>query len=262
MEQKQRLIYLIRFLLSENPQHSNVKIPETEVEQQRLLRSLFNIRNPKSVDNNFIEIQNAYLQEEIRNKGITDADNLPSVPSYPGISIWKGDITTLKVGAIVNAANNGMLGCFVPCHACIDNAIHTFAGVQLRMDCDVIMKKQGYPELTGQAKITTAYNLPSNYILHTVGPIIMDRFTQNDCDLLASCYRSCLELATENGVKSIAFCCISTGEFCFPNERAAEIAIKTVNTFMLEKQSEIKVVYNVFKETDYEIYRRLLGGNI
>jgi O-acetyl-ADP-ribose deacetylase (regulator of RNase III) len=169
-----------------------------------------------------------------------------------------GDITTLKVDAIVNAANSGMLGCFVPNHACIDNAIHTFAGVQLRLDCAAIMERQGHPEPTGQAKITSAYNLPSKYILHTVGPIITGELAQNDCELLASCYRSCLELAKQSGVGSIAFCCISTGEFRFPNEEAAQIAVKTVAEYVAGIQSKVKVVFNVFKEKDYDIYRRLL----
>ncbi len=165
----------------------------------------------------------------------------------------------LRVDAIVNAANSGMLGCFVANHACIDNAIHTFAGVQLRMACAAIMEKQKHPEPTGRAKITEAYNLPSKYILHTVGPIITGALTQNDCEQLASCYRSCLELAEQNGVRSIAFCCISTGEFRFPNERAAEIAIKTVSDYITASHSKVKVVFNVFKEKDYDIYRRLLG---
>jgi O-acetyl-ADP-ribose deacetylase (regulator of RNase III) len=155
-----------------------------------------------------------------------------------------------------------MLGCFVPCHACIDNAIHTFAGVQLRMECAAIMEKQGHPEPTGKAKITKAYNLPSQYILHTVGPIISGRPTGKDCELLASCYRSCLELAEQNNIESIAFCCISTGEFHFPNKEAAEIAIKTVKHFIAERQSKVKVIFNVFKELDYEIYEQLLGTNI
>lgn len=151
-----------------------------------------------------------------------------------------------------------MLGCFVPCHACIDNAIHTFAGIQLRLACNELMEKQGRPERTGSAKLTRAFNLPSKYVLHTVGPIIRGRLTQEDCDLLVSCYRSCLELAEENKIKSIAFCCISTGEFHFPNEKAAEIAIRTVTQFIADRQSKVKVIFNVFKNEDYKIYKRLL----
>ncbi|MBO4650310.1 MAG: protein-ADP-ribose hydrolase, partial [Clostridiales bacterium] len=190
-------------------------------------------------------------------KGITDISDLPEVED--GIYLWQGDITTLKCDAIVNAANSGMTGCYAPCHGCIDNCIHTYAGVQLRKACSDIMKKQGHDEPTGSAKITPAFNLPSRYVIHTVGPIIMGPLRKDDEDLLASCYRSCLELAEENGVKSIAFCCISTGEFHFPNQRAAEIAVKTVREYREEKRSSMKVIFNVWKEIDYDIYRKLLG---
>ena len=175
--------------------------------------------------------------------------------------LWQGDITRLECGAIVNAANSGMTGCYVPCHACIDNCIHTFAGIQLRLDCAQLMERQGYEEPAGQAKITLGYNLPCDYVLHTVGPIIEDRVTPEDERLLASCYRSCLELVQQNGVESIAFCCISTGVFHFPNQRAAEIAVATVRQFKAETVSEMKVIFNVFKDLDLEIYRRLLTEN-
>ena len=171
------------------------------------------------------------------------------------------NITRLQCGAIVNAANSGMTGCYVPCHACIDNCIHTFAGIQLRLDCAQLMERQSHEEPTGQAKITKAYNLPCDYVLHTVGPIIEGRVTPEDERLLASCYRSCLELAQQNGVESIAFCCISTGVFHFPNQRAAEIAVETVRKFKSETVSEMKVIFNVFKDLDLEIYRRLLIEN-
>ncbi len=256
MNQKEKREYLIRFLLDESPEYRNTKVPENEEEQKRVLRSLMNLRSPLTADKDFLKIQDEYLQEEIRNKGITDIDNL--TPVYENIYLWQGDITTIKADAIVNAANNQMLGCFLPCHACIDNAIHTYAGVQLRLACDKMMKKQGVPEKTGTAKITKAFNLPSSYVIHTVGPIIRDRLTKKDCALLASCYRSCLELAEENNVKSIAFCCISTGEFRFPNEKAAEIAVRTVTQFIVHRQSKVKVIFNVFKDEDYEIYKRLL----
>ena len=151
-----------------------------------------------------------------------------------------------------------MLGCFVPCHGCIDNSIHTFAGIQLRLACAELMKRQGHEEETGKAKITPAFNLPCRYILHTVGPIIYGAVTKSDCELLASCYRSCLELTSENGLGSVAFCCISTGEFHFPNEKAAEIAIKTVKKYKKLTRSKIEVIFNVFKDSDYKIYKRLL----
>jgi O-acetyl-ADP-ribose deacetylase (regulator of RNase III) len=182
-------------------------------------------------------------------------------PVSDNLYLWQGDIATLKVDAIVNAANSSLLGCFVPCHACIDNAIHTFAGVQLRLECAGIMSAQGHPEPTGRAKITAAYNLPCKHVLHTVGPIVSGRPTNKDCDLLASCYRSCLELAERNGLSSVAFCCISTGEFHFPNEKAAEIAVATARETLAKSGSGLKIVFNIFKDKDMEIYERLLGAN-
>lgn len=167
----------------------------------------------------------------------------------------------MKVDGIVNAANNALLGCFIPCHGCIDNAIHSAAGIQLRLECSRIMTAQRTSEPTGKAKITQAYNLPCRYVLHTVGPIIRGKVTKQDCDLLTGCYRSCLELADNYGLKSVAFCCISTGEFHFPNEKAAEIAIETVKNYKKENQSRLEVVFNVFKSTDYEIYKRILFSN-
>lgn len=180
-------------------------------------------------------------------------------PLQPGLFLWQGDITTLAADAIVNAANSQLLGCFVPCHNCIDNAIHTYAGVQLRLECAHIMAGQKEAEPTGNAKITKAYCLPCRYVLHTVGPIIHGTVTKTDRELLSSCYRSCLELAATNGLHSVAFCCISTGEFCFPNKLAAEIAIQTVQTWQQENPGKIEVIFNVFKDNDYAIYQRLLG---
>ena len=201
-------------------------------------------------------MQDEYLKEEINQKGIVDINNLN--PIQKGIYLWQGDITTLRCDAIVNAANSAMTGCYVPNHRCIDNAIHSFAGVELRLECDEIMNRQGHGEPTGQAKITNAYNLPCKYIIHTVGPIISYKLTSEDCELLANCYRSCLNLAAKNNLESIAFCCISTGEFHFPNDKAAQIAIKTVEEFMKKDTSVKKVIFNVFKDMDKEIYRELL----
>ena len=259
MTQTERRLYLIAALLKEQPQFSKIEIPSDKQEQKRLLRSLFNIRMPKPVTEEFLMVQNAYLKEEIRRKGITELSNLEPVSKE--IYLWRGDITTLKCDAIVNAANSQMLGCFCPNHGCIDNAIHTFAGVQLRLACRDLMKQQGHEEETGKAKITPAYNLPSRYVIHTVGPIVYGGLTKKDKDLLASCYRSCLELAERKGLKSIAFCCISTGEFHFPNDKAAQIAIKTVKRYKEETQSEIEVIFNVFKKLDYNIYKRLLKAD-
>lgn len=201
-------------------------------------------------------MQDEYLKEEINKKGIVDINNLN--PIQKGIYLWQGDITTLRCDAIVNAANSAMTGCYVPNHRCIDNAIHSFAGVELRLECDEVMNRQGHGEPTGQAKITNAYNLPCKYIIHTVGPIISYKLTSENCELLASCYRSCLNLAAKNNLESIAFCCISTGEFHFPNDKVAQIAIKTVEKFMKKDTSVKKVIFNVFKDMDKEIYRELL----
>lgn len=259
MNQTQRRIYLIQELLNEDKTYSEMKIPETSGEQKRLLRGLMNIRLPRQIEEEFLRIQDEYLQEEIRQKGITEIDSL--TPVRPGIYLWQGDITTLRCGAIVNAANSQMLGCFCPNHGCIDNAIHTFSGIQLRLACAKLMKEQGHEEKTGEAKITPAFSLPCDYVLHTVGPIVRGRLTENDKELLASCYRSCLELAEKNGVKSIAFCCISTGEFHFPNDKAAEIAVRTVKEYKRQTGSRMEVVFNVFKDLDKEIYRKLLTTN-
>lgn len=254
MTQAEKRSFLIEYLLSERKER--ITIPSDEYNQKRMLRSLFNIRMPKPVSDEFLQIQDEYLQEENRSKGITDIADLE--PIQKGIYLWQGDITTLKCGAIVNAANSQMLGCFNPCHGCIDNAIHTFAGVQLRRDCNEIMQKQGYDEPTGQAKLTSAYNLPCKYVIHTVGPIVSGQLTQEDRDLLKSCYLSCLKLAEEKSVDSIAFCCISTGVFGFPQREAAQIAVDTVKEYKEESHSDIKVIFNVFKDSDLAIYRGVL----
>lgn len=259
MNQTERRMHLIKNLLSERLEYVHMQIPTDEQEQKKLLRSLFNIRMPKPISKEFLKIQDEYLQEEISRKGITLLEDL--TPAIDNLYLWQGDITTLRCDAIVNAANSQLLGCFCPCHGCIDNAIHTYAGVQLRLACAKLMKEQGHEEETGKSKITLGYNLPCKYILHTVGLIVSGALTKKDEELLASCYHSCLELAEQNGLTSIAFCCISTGEFHFPNDRAAEIAIKTVTKFIQEKNSKIKVIFNVFKNADYEIYKKLLRAN-
>ena len=254
MTQRERRAYLIRALLLERGEDPEGAVPAEEGEQKRLLRALMNVRPPRIAAREFLEIQDAYLQAETAAKGITDVGDLR--PAEEGICLWRGDITTLRCGAIVNAANSQMLGCFVPCHGCIDNAIHTFAGVQLRLACAELMERQGHEEPTGGAKLTPAFNLPCRYVLHTVGPIVTGRLTDRQERQLASCYRSCLALAAEHGIESVAFCCISTGEFRFPPERAAEIAVETVRA--CRKEFGVQVVFNVFKESDERIYRRLL----
>lgn len=256
MDQGERRKFLIRELLQENVQYQDCEIPAREEEQRQLLRGLMNVRLPRGIGRKFLKVQDEYLQAETAAKGITELDDLDSVSE--GIYLWQGDITTLRCDAIVNAANSGMTGCYVPNHRCIDNCIHSFSGIQLRIDCAEMMRMQGHEEETGKAKITKAYNLPCRYILHTVGPVINGTPTKADCELLAGCYHSCMELAAENHLESVAFCCISTGEFHFPNEKAAQIAVSTVKEFMQNETSVKKVVFNVFKDLDKEIYRKLL----
>ena len=256
MKQAQRRIFLIKSLLKEQSQYKEIGIPQDVAAQKQLLRSLLNVRRPGNISDEFLAVQDEYLLEETAAKGITGLADLS--PIADGLYLWQGDITTLLCDAIVNAANSGLTGCYIPCHRCIDNCIHTYAGVQLRLACAEIMAEQGHEEGTGLAKITPAYNLPSKYVIHTVGPIIYDQVTAKDRALLASCYRSCLELAKQNGLKSIAFCCISTGEFHFPNDEAAEIAVRTVKEFKEQTGSDMEVVFNVFKDHDAEIYRTLL----
>ena len=230
-----------------------------EKEQKDLLRSLMNVRMPKPLSQDFFKIQDKYLQTERDMRGIIESEELPSIPGDPRMVLWQGDITTLKVDAIVNAANSALLGCFRPLHTCIDNIVHSRSGIQLRLFCYDMMSKQGHEEPAGQAKITPAFNLPSKYILHTVGPVIGGAVRKQDCEALASCYRSCLELAVKNNCQSIAFCCISTGEFHFPNEKAAEIAIQTVTSFLNTRKENIRVIFNVFKDIDLHIYQNFLG---
>ena len=256
MTQAQRRLLLIQSLLNEKPAYRDLGIPAEPESQRQLLRGLLNLRVPQHADADFLQMQDAYLQGETAAKVITDIADL--TPIQPGLYLWQGDITTLKCDAIVNAANSGMTGCYIPNHRCIDNAIHTFAGVELRLTCEQLMEQQGYPEPTGQAKITPAFNLPCRYVLHTVGPIISGRVTKEDKELLASCYRSCLELAAENDLESVAFCCISTGEFHFPNDLAAEIAVRTVKEYLKKQTSVKKVIFNVFKDLDKAIYEKLL----
>lgn len=263
MNQGERRQLLIRALLDERPEYRSASVPAAADDQRVLLRGLMNVREAAPASAEFLTVQDAYLREETSAHGITDVDDLTPTttvgPAGTGLYLWQGDITTLRVDAIVNAANSGMTGCYVPNHRCIDNAIHTFAGVQLRCECARVMAEQGRPEPTGQAKITPGYNLPARHVLHTVGPIVRGPVTQHDRDLLASCYRSCLELAAAHGLTSVAFCCISTGEFCFPNREAAQIAVATVKDFMQTPSSVTKVVFNVFKDQDRAIYAELLG---
>ena len=258
MTHEEQRIWLINELQKEDNQLSNYPIPNDEQGQKDLLRALMNVWMPKDLSAEFLEIQDEYLQEENKRAGITDIESLQPIESDSRIFLWQGDMTTLKVDAITNPANSALLGCFSPLHNCADNIIHSKAGLSLRFKCNCIMRAQGHEEPTGKAKITPAYNLPCKYVIHTVGPIVQGPLTKRHEDLLASCYRSCLDIAEENGVKSIALCCISTGVFMFPNQRAAEIAVDTVKAWLAETGSQMKVAFNVYKDLDLEIYSELL----
>jgi len=269
MTQDEKLDYLIDFFKKESVEYKDMEV--TKGDRRMVLRSLMNRRMPRPIPGNVLEIHDYYLQEEAREKGIVALNKIPTVrkqyqsnSQYANkISIWQGDITRLEVDAIVNAANSQMLGCFVPCHKCIDNAIHSASGIGLREECNHYMKKQAkkksYEEPTGSAVITSSYNLPCKHIIHTVGPIVGYKLTNDLRNDLKSCYESCLKIALENGVRSIAFCCISTGEFHFPNDEAAKIALGAVCRFLQEDASKIdRVIFNVFKDLDKEIYEHLL----
>ena len=259
MTHEEQRRYLIRELLAEDTQYQSIVIPEDTRGQKDLLRALMNVRPPMPVGQDFLTVQDEYLSVERDTAGVVDVHTLPPLRCDERLVLWQGDITTLNADAIVNAANSGVRGCFRALHSCIDNVIHSKSGIQLRLYCDEIMNQQGYEEPAGQAKLTPAFNLPSRYVLHTVGPIVGGRVTRRDRELLASCYRSCLELAAENGLKSVAFCCIATGEFHFPNQEAAEIAVKTVTDFLQVPSSIQRLIFNVFQDTDKQIYRGLLG---
>ena len=263
MTRLEQIRTLNTILLKEMPQYREQaeRFPADDASQRRLLRSLMNVRPPMPLDPAFLKVQNELLSAEREEKGVVDAMALPTVRSDPRLAVWQGDITRLKADAIVDADNSALLGCFAPCHGCIDNAIHSAAGLQLRDECSQIMRRQGRPEPNGQAKLTKGYNLPARYVLHTVGPIVGRWVTGQDRRELASCYRSCLELAAEHSLRSVAFCCISTGEFHFPNREAAEIAVKTVREFLTGNTTIERVIFNVFKDIDAEIYRRFLESD-
>lgn len=258
MTQEQRLDCLIDTLKAEDGQYRELRVPENPQEKRHLLRGLLNLRPPRPVSKDFLAVQDAYLQGERDRWGAVPIGEAEPT-GHERLFIWQGDITRLAADAIVNAANSALLGCFIPCHGCIDNAIHSAAGVQLRLACHELMQKQGEAEPTGTAKITPGYNLPAPYVLHTVGPIINGPLTEGDRAMLAKCYHSCLALAAPHKLESIAFCCISTGEFRFPQKEAAEIAVQTVLNHIQEAAFPKKVIFNVFKDPDYSLYKRILG---
>ena len=259
MTQQERLRYLVEGLVAEYKERNNehLDIPVSEEEQFTLFRSLCNIRPAGGMSLEWMKIESEYLNILAHEKGIVTINDMKE--REPQIYLWQGDITRLSVDAIVNAANNKLLGCFAPNHKCIDNEIHTFAGIELRMECARMTEYMEMPEKTGVARMTYGYNLPAKHVIHTVGPIIDEEVTDKERHELASCYRSCLQLANAYNLHSIAFCCISTGEFRFPNEEAAQIGVHTVRTYLKESNSKIKVVFNVFKDIDYDIYDKLLS---
>ncbi|MBN2482255.1 MAG: protein-ADP-ribose hydrolase [Bacteroidales bacterium] len=255
------LDYVMQVLLEEQNDYSYVVIPEDIAEKRHLMHSLMNVRQPLPVSGHFLQAQDAELGRQLMEKVVVQAGQIQRLSLDPQLKLWQGDITRLEVDAIVNAANSQMLGCFIPLHTCIDNAIHSAADIQLRLECHNLLKVQGHPEPAGSAWITKGYNLPASHVIHTVEPVISNgRVTHQDESLLADCYRMCLSKANENRLKSIAFCCISTGEYRFPNQKAAEIATNTVRGFFRQHQNTVveTVIFNVFKDLDYDIYRKLL----
>lgn len=257
MEQEKRLDYLLKYLIEERD--DSIPAPNGYAQKRELLRALVNVRLPLPVSDDYLRVQDAFLQDEKAQRGIVRLAGIPVCGGDSRLSLWQGDITRLEVNAIVNAANSRLLGCFVPGHHCIDNAIHTFAGVQLRQACYEIMQDQGYDESTGTAKITPSFNLPSRYVLHTVGPIVQGRLTEMHKAQLSDCYRSCLTLATGYKLESIALCCISTGVFGFPQKEAAEIAVQTVKAFLAQDTGIKRFVFNVFTDEDCRIYKDILS---
>lgn len=268
--QEERLDYLVEELCKDSIEYKDIKVKKSD--RRMVMRSLMNIRMPKSISAEFLKIQDEFLREEAVEKGIVNLHDIPTIREEYGskidyadkISIWQGDITRLAVDGIVNAANSQMLGCFVPCHKCIDNAIHSSAGIELRQECYEYMQEKRkidlyYEEPTGSAVVTSAYNLPCKYVIHTVGPIVYDELTDKLRNDLKNCYLSCLKSAVKHGIRSIAFCCISTGEFHFPNEEAAKIALSTVSEFLKTHEEHIdRIIFNVFKDYDLDIYRNLI----
>ena len=272
-KQEERLDYLLEAFKKDSVRYQDLEVEDDYREKRMALRSLMNIRMPGQMSGDVLRVQDDFLSEEAKEKGIVSLEEIPTVAERYGnsnpfsdrISIWKGDITRLQVGAIVNAANSQMLGCFVPCHRCIDNAIHSAAGIELREECDHYMNRKriqygySYEEPTGQAVLTKGYNLPAKYVIHTVGPIVGGGLTQKLKEDLKNCYLNVLKCCIEHKIRSVAFCCISTGEFHFPNDEAAKIAVKTVTEFLKEHAAEFdRIIFNVFKDVDQELYEKEL----
>lgn len=271
--QEDRLDYLLQEFKEDSIEYRNLEVKEDYEEKRRALRSLMNIRMPKGMAADIVAVQDEFLKQEAKEKGIVELSDIQTIKEQYGsshpfgnkISIWQGDITRLAVGAIVNAANSQMLGCFVPCHGCIDNAIHSAAGIELRAECSRRMNQKRiqfgprYEEPTGQAMLTKGYNLPAQYVIHTVGPIVGFHLTEELRQDLRKCYENVMKCCMDHGIRSVAFCCISTGEFRFPNDEAAKIAVETVTSVLESQESKFdRIIFNVFKEIDKEYYEYLL----
>lgn len=263
MNRKEELAFLIRELQKEMPEYASYAVPEDEEQAFSLFRALCNVRTPgeHQPSERFLAAEADLLQSVTEEKGVTDVEDIPSSDADSRLAVWQGDITTLRADAIVNACNSQLLGCIRPLHSCIDNMIHTMAGVELREACFEIMRRQGREEPAGRAKSTPGFNLPARYVLHTVGPIVRGTVTRHDRELLSSCYTSCLDLAASRSLNNVVFCCISTGVFSFPQDKAAEIAVKTVKEWLDEHKdrSVRKVIFNVFKDSDKAIYNSILN---
>ena len=271
--QEERLDYLLEKFKKDSLWYKDLEVGGDYQEKRRALRSLMNIRMPGAMAPGVLEVQDEFLREEAAEKGIVTLEEIPTAARQYGsrkpfgdkISVWQGDITRLQVGAIVNAANSQMLGCFHPCHGCIDNAIHSAAGIELREACSQYMEHRKvqygkeYEEPTGRAVLTEGYNLPAEYVIHTVGPIVYGNLTEKLKEDLRNCYKNILKCCVEHGIRSVAFCCISTGEFHFPNDEAARIAVAEVRKYLEKHQEDFdRVIFNVFKDVDRELYEDLV----
>ena len=261
--QEERLDYLVEAFKTDSGEYKDIETPKDTEGKRRVLRSLMNIRMPRNISDDVLRVQDEYLKGRCEEKGIITLSDVPEIRS--GLSVWQGDITRLSVDAIVNAANSQMLGCFVPMHTCIDNCIHTYAGIQLRAECNRQMDQlrirhgRDYEQPTAVPMLTDGYNLPAKKVIHIVGPIVQYRLTPELEKVLADCYKNTLDMCAENGLKSVAFCCISTGVFHFPNKRAAEIAVSTVTEWLHSNPSKVvRVIFNVFKDEDKTIYENLI----
>lgn len=263
MTQDQRLDYLVEEFKKDSVQYKDLETPKDTEGKRHVLRSLMNIRMPKPFPEEALAVQDDYLAGRAEEKGIVRLSDIPVTRG--AVSIWQGDITRLAVDAIVNAANSQMLGCFVPMHICIDNSIHTFAGIQLRAECNRQMDQlrsrygQDYEQPTAVPMLTDAYNLPAKKVIHVVGPIVQYGLTPELEKDLADCYLHTLDMCVENNLKSVAFCCISTGVFRFPNKRAARIAVSAVNSWLSQHPGAMdRVIFDVFKDEDRKYYEELV----